>query len=120
MITLIYDGYCTFCIAWLDRLKRLDHEHRITLVDAHAPDLLERFPVLNGAQLDGAMFAIDEHGTVSSGFDAFRAALSILATARWWVWSWWIPGVAPVGRAVYGYIARNRHRYGCGPTCAIK
>jgi len=112
-ITLVYDGNCSFCIMWLKRLKRMDPDDVVLLVDSHEPELIERYPQLRSANLDDAMYALDESGSVSEGFDAFRAALSILPPARAWVWTWWIPGVAPVGRIVYRYVARHRHDYGC-------
>lgn len=118
-VSLIYDGHCAFCIAWLDRLKRLDANKAIGLFDSHDAGIRERFPQLENANLDDAMFAIDDDGRVTAGFDAFRTALGAIDAARWWAWSWWIPGVPPVGRAVYRYIARNRYRYGCDSTCAV-
>jgi acetyl esterase len=119
-VTLIYDGDCSFCLRSLNRLKRQDRGGAILLVDSHQPDLLDRYPQLRGANFDDAMYAVDSHGRVTEGFDAFRAALRELPHTRWWLWTWWIPGVPVAGRIVYRYIARHRRSFGCDSVCGIE
>lgn len=104
-------------MSWLRRLC-LDRDEHIVLVDAHVPNLLERFPQLASAHLDDAMYAVDERGVIYEGFDAFRVALRAMRGTRSWIWTWSLPGIAPLGRAIYRHIARNRHSYGCDSACA--
>ncbi len=110
-IIVLYDGHCGLCLRsmfvllqcdWLNALKPVDFR----VMDdrkAFAPDVTER-------SLDKAMHIRLADGSYLTGFDAFRYMTKRLPPL-WLAWPiLWIPGVAPIGRRIYGAIADRRKK----------
>jgi predicted DCC family thiol-disulfide oxidoreductase YuxK len=108
-IAVLFDGQCSFCRQsvlplllsdWLKRLEAIDF-HDAALRQSIAPDL-------SLDALDAALHIRLPDGRTFAGFDAFRELTKHLP-AFWVLWPvLWLPGVAPVGRRVYAWIAARR------------
>jgi predicted DCC family thiol-disulfide oxidoreductase YuxK len=114
MLHLVYDGDCGFCRRALAVAQRVDFGRRIRLHDATDRDAIRgEFPELANADLDDAMFAIDDGHVVTRGFFAFRR----LAWESPLTWPllvlFYLPGSGILGPRAYAWVARNRRRFGC-------
>ncbi len=58
--------------------------------------------------LAAAMHLIRPDGRVFAGADAAPELLRLLPGKRWLAWAFRIPGVLPVARRVYAWVARQR------------
>jgi predicted DCC family thiol-disulfide oxidoreductase YuxK len=114
VIDVVYDGLCLFCIRSLRVVRALDVRHTLAFHDANErARVLARFPELRDADLDDAMFVVDERRRVYRGFYAFRRIAR--STPLTWplVPLLHLPGVGLLGERVYALVARNRSRLGC-------
>ncbi len=92
------DADCGFCQRSAGWLKSVDFGRAIAIKPVHEPGMIEmRIRRLR----DGKMLG---------GFDGFR----MLAPGMFVFWPLvpllWLPGAGPIGRRVYRWVARNRHR----------
>src|SRR2546426_652421 len=114
--TLIYDGECGFCQRSVDLLRRWDREHRIALVPFQDEARVAAFdvplPALAPANTrpSAAMHLVlpPPDGRVFAGADAVPQLLRLLPGKRWLAWGFHIPGVPPLARRLYAWIARRR------------
>ncbi|HYB69904.1 MAG TPA: DUF393 domain-containing protein [Candidatus Bathyarchaeia archaeon] len=114
MIDIVYDGQCGFCVRALGLIGRVARRDAFRLHDANdRAAIATRFPMLDGADTDEAMFAVTGRGEVFRGFFAFRRM--IWESARLWalIPLFYAPGASRVGPRVYRWVARNRRRFGC-------
>ena len=110
-ISVLYDGRCHLCQRSIFAVELLDHLHRVRIVNfrdstqknTYAKDISEH-------DLDKAMHIITPDGTTYKGFDAFRTLTCHLPALRIFTPLLWIPGVAPIGRLVYAWIAEKRSK----------
>jgi predicted DCC family thiol-disulfide oxidoreductase YuxK len=108
--TLIYDGDCGFCRRSVDLLQRWDPEQRIALIPFQDQARMAAFDIPLPA-LAAAMHLIlpPPDGRVLAGADAMPELLRLLPGKRWLAWGFRVPGVLPVARRLYAWIARRRH-----------
>ncbi len=103
---MVYDGDCGFCKLWIARWREItagavDYE---PLQEA-AP----RFPEVPRAEFEHAVKLIEPDGRVFSGAEAVYRSLGQGGGTKFWSWSYeHIPGVAPVSKAAYAFIAGHR------------
>lgn len=109
---LIFDGDCGFCRAWVARLKRWDKASRLRFLPFQDPDA-GRFGI-PAAELARAMHLVLPDGRVLRGADAAPEVLKLLRAGWLLYWIYAVPGVPPLSRAVYRWVARRRHRFACG------
>ncbi len=106
--TLIYDGECGLCRALVARLAAWDREHRIALVPFQDEATVARFGIGLPA-LAAAMHLVLPDGRVAAGADAVPELLRLLPGAkRWWRLVFAVPGVRPLARRVYRWVAERR------------
>ncbi|OLE61438.1 MAG: thiol-disulfide oxidoreductase [Gemmatimonadetes bacterium] len=110
--TLIYDGECGLCRRSVELVRRWDREHRITLVPFQDEATVARFGIPLPA-LAAAMHLVFPDRRVFAGADAVPEILRLLPGRRWMRWLFAIPGVRPVARRVYAWVARRRR-------CAVR
>ncbi|MGH7547311.1 MAG: thiol-disulfide oxidoreductase DCC family protein [Gemmatimonadales bacterium] len=105
--TLIYDGECGFCRASADLVRRWDRAHRLTLIPFQDQARVAAFGIPLPA-LAAAMHLMLPDGRVFAGADAAPEILRLLPGKQWLGWAFQVPGVLPVARRVYAWIARRR------------
>ena len=106
--TLIYDGECGFCRESVAIVSRWDREHRVTLIPFQEQARVAAFQIPLPA-LAAAMHLVLPDGRVLAGADAAADLLRLLPGKRWVSLLFSVPGVLPLARRVYGWIARRRH-----------
>jgi predicted DCC family thiol-disulfide oxidoreductase YuxK len=120
-MAIVYDGDCAFCTRSLRLLQRLDRHGVMHLYDSHDSEgIAARFPMLAGADVDNAMFAVTADGHVFRGYFSFKRLLRELPAAWPLRLLCTIPGADVIGPRIYAWVARNRQRLGCGSdVCAL-
>lgn len=106
--TLIYDGECGICREAVALLKRWDREHVIRFVPFQDRVAVARFGIALPA-LAAAMHLILPGGRVYAGADAAPELLRLFPGKRWLAPLFRIPGVLPIARRIYAWIAQRRH-----------
>lgn len=110
-LTVLYDGSCSLCRASVARVQRFDTHHRIELVDVHDPSAQQRFPQINTEIAMRWMQAIDAHGHIWSGAEAWARIGLNLPGWNLLAWLLLVPGVRWIAAKIYTWIARNRYRW---------
>jgi predicted DCC family thiol-disulfide oxidoreductase YuxK len=122
-LTVFYDGQCGLCRASADRVKRMDHGARIELLDLYDPSAATRFPQVNREEAMRWMQAVDSHGRIFSGVDAWARIGLTLPGWKLIAWLLLVPGIHFLARKIYEWVARNRYRWNkekCADgTCAL-
>lgn len=113
---LIYDGECSMCRAsalWLMRRAIAGGATQFEILPCRSPARRERFPEVSEASCMAAMQLVLPGGRVLSGADAVPEILERIPRWRWVRRVFDLPGVRPLARRVYAWIARNRMRLSC-------
>jgi predicted DCC family thiol-disulfide oxidoreductase YuxK len=106
--TLIYDGDCGICQQAVTRLKRWDQEQVLQFVPFQNEAAVAAFDIALPA-LAAAMHLVLPDGRVYAGADAIPELLRLVPGKRWIAPLFRIPGVLPLARGIYAWIARRRH-----------
>jgi predicted DCC family thiol-disulfide oxidoreductase YuxK len=106
--TLIYDGECGVCRKAVELLRRWDREHVLRFVPFQSQVVVARFGIALPA-LAAAMHLILPGARVYAGADAVPHLLRLLPGKRWLAPLFGIPGVLPLARRLYAWIALRRH-----------
>lgn len=110
-IAVLYDGHCRLCSGTAARLRRLDRDGRLELIDLHHPDVPVRFPHLDRQRAMQEIQAVDAMGRRYSGIDAFARIGACLPGWRWVAWLLRVPLFHGLSVLVYRWVARNRYRW---------
>jgi predicted DCC family thiol-disulfide oxidoreductase YuxK len=112
--TLIYDAECAMCRAsalWL--MRRALSSGRLEILPCRSSVRRERFPQVAEEACLTAMQLVLPDGGVLGGADAVPELLRRIRGWGWVVGVFALPGVRPLARRLYGWIARNRMRISC-------
>ena len=112
--TLVYDAECPMCRAaalWLMRLALAGG--LLQILPCRSPVRAERFPAISEEACTTAMQLVLPDGRVLAGADAVPELLRRIRGLGWLAGLFAVPGMRPVARRVYGWIARNRMRISC-------
>ncbi len=112
--TLVYDGECAMCRAsalWL--MRRAQASGALEILPCRSPVRRERFPRLTDTQCMTAMQLVLADGRVLAGADAVPELLKRVRGWRHVAAVFALPGVRPIARRVYAWVARNRMRISC-------
>src|SRR5687767_8434468 len=90
------DADCGFCRRSAGCLKKIDPGNAVAIKPVREKDM----PEMRVRRL--------RDGVVRGGFDGFRMITPGFARLAPLFPLLWIPGAAPIGRAVYRWVARNR------------
>jgi predicted DCC family thiol-disulfide oxidoreductase YuxK len=111
---LIYDAECAMCRASALWLMRLAHARgALEILPCRSPVRLARFPGISEAACMTAMQLVLPDGRVVAGADAVPELLRRIRGVGWLATVFALPGVRPLARRVYAWIARNRMRLSC-------
>ena len=111
---LVYDDECPMCRAsalWLMRLARSGGQ--VEILPCRSPVRVARFPQISEAACLTAMQMILPDGRVLAGADAVPELLRRIHGLGWLAALFALPGMRPLSRRVYGWVARNRMRISC-------
>ncbi len=111
---LIYDDECPMCRAsalWLMRLAR--SVGRVEILPCRSPVRVARFPQITEDACLTAMQLVLPDGRVLAGADAVPELLHRIRGLGWLAAVFALPGMRPLARRVYAWIARNRMRISC-------
>ena len=112
--TLIYDAECAMCRAsalWL--MRRALSSGALEILPCRSGVRRMRYPQIADEACTAAMQLVLPDGHVLSGADAVPELLRRIRGWGWVAGLFALPGVRPVGRRVYGWVARNRMRISC-------
>ncbi len=104
---LFYDGECGFCRDAVAVLSRWDREGRIELIPFQDAARVAKFGLALPA-LAAAMHLVLPDGRVVAGADAVPELGRLLPGKRWLTWLFAVPGVRPIARRAYAWIAARR------------
>ena len=105
--TLIFDGECGMCRDAVRILRRWDRNGRIAYVAFQDTAAVARFGIAVPA-LRAAMHLILPDGRVFAGADATPELARLLPGKGWLAPMYGIPGVRPIARRLYAWIAARR------------
>jgi predicted DCC family thiol-disulfide oxidoreductase YuxK len=113
---LIYDGDCSTCRAsalWLMRRAIAGGATELEIIPCRSPVRRERFPGVPEDACMAAMQLVLPDGRVLAGADAVPEILGRIPRWRWVRRVFDGPGVRPLARRGYAWIARRRMRLSC-------
>jgi predicted DCC family thiol-disulfide oxidoreductase YuxK len=105
--TLIYDGECGSANKPSTSWKRWDREHILHYVPFQDGAAVQRFGIALPA-LAAAMHLILPDGRVYPGADAVPELMRLFPGKRWFAALFRFPGVLPLARRIYAWIAMRR------------
>lgn len=108
-LTLYYDAECPFCARTRLIIEHLDWRRAVRFESGQAA--ADRQPALLGIPeetLLADVAGVNRRGRVSRGFDTYVRVLHAIGYLRPLAWLLRLPGLAHLGRALYGFVARNR------------
>ena len=115
LAVLIYDAECPMCRAsalWLMRLAR--SMGKLEILPCRSELRAARFPEISESACLTAMQLVLPDGRVLAGADAVPELLRCIRGLGWLAGVFALPGMRPLGRRVYGWVARNRMKISCG------
>jgi predicted DCC family thiol-disulfide oxidoreductase YuxK len=113
---LIYDGECAMCRAsalWLMKRALLASATEFEIMPCRSPARRARYPQVSDEACTTAMQLVLPDGRVLGGADAVPEILRRLPRWRWLATLFEVPGVRPLARRAYAWIATNRMRLSC-------
>ena len=113
--TLVYDGECAMCRAsalWI--MRRAMDGGRLEILPCRAGERRERYPQISDEACMTAMQLVLPDGRILSGADAVPELLKRIPHWGWVAGVFALPGVRPISRRVYAWVARNRMKISCG------
>lgn len=110
---VLYDGHCAFCSGWRDRMARRDRHGLIEWLSVHDSSVAARYPNLDHEDALRQMYVFAPDGSMTKGADGWVVLFSVLERMRWLAILARIPGVKPLMRRIYRFIADRRYRLSC-------
>lgn len=102
---------CRASALWLMRLARAGGQ--LEILPCRSPVRATRFPQISEAACLTAMQLVRPDGRVLAGADAVPELLHRIRGLGWIAAVFALPGMRPLARRVYGWIARHRMRISC-------
>jgi predicted DCC family thiol-disulfide oxidoreductase YuxK len=106
--TVIYDGECTLCRDAVRLLQRWDRAQRLRYVPYQDEPAVRGFGIPMAA-LTAAWHLVLPDGRIFAGADAAPEIARLLPGKAWLAPLYRVPGVRPVARRVYAWIAARRN-----------
>jgi len=106
--TLVFDGSCGFCRDTVALVARRDRARRIELVPFQDAERVSRLG-LSGPAVAAALHLVLPDGRVFAGADAVAELFRLLPRLGWAARLFDLPGMRPLARRGYAWVARRRH-----------
>src|SRR5579864_4189425 len=112
--TLLFDGDCSFCRAWIDYWQQLtDNRVLYTPYQEISPEvdrqITNRFPDFPRKDFASAVTLFLPGGEMRRGAHAVFSLLALVPGKAWMLWLYTsIPGFAPIAELAYRAVARHR------------
>src|SRR5579864_6917507 len=104
--TLVFDGGCSFCRAWIEYWQRLTGEQVLYTPYQEIGEQFRDFPRKDFAS---AVTLFLPGGEVRRGAHAVFSLLALVPGKSWMLWLYaHVPGFAWIAELVYGVVARHR------------
>lgn len=117
----VYDGDCSFCRRWVALLESWDSAKRLRFVPFQDAAQVARLPFVPRSALEEAMHLVSPDDGIFAGAAAVPPMLRLLPGGWLARWIFSVPGVPWMASKVYGMVAKNRHKLGCGSsTCRLR
>lgn len=116
--TLLFDGECRVCRRAVQGLRHLDRDGRVDPLPYQDPDVGRRFAWIPTEDLERAMHLVSPEGDAWAGAAALERLLTLLPGGPGWRLLFRVPLVRPLADRLYRWVARNRHKLGCGAHCS--
>jgi predicted DCC family thiol-disulfide oxidoreductase YuxK len=120
-VVIVYDGSCRFCTSQVRWIEQRDRDRVFEFVSSGATGLLDRFPQLRNHDLNSGLRAILPAGRVAIGADGVYEIALRLPGWRRLAWLYRVPGLGPLWRRVYAWIAARRYQLAgrCDESCPV-
>ena len=118
--TLVYDGDCRFCARSVDLVTMWDRWGTVEIVPFQRGGVRKRFPWISEDEYHEAMQLVGPGNETWSGAAAAERLVKILPGGRPLGCLFTLPFARPIANRIYGLVARNRTRLGCGAHCAAQ
>jgi predicted DCC family thiol-disulfide oxidoreductase YuxK len=112
--TLIYDADCSMCRAsalWI--MRRALSSGTLEVLPCRSAVRRQRFPEVSEEACMTAMQLVLPSGRVLSGADAVPELLRRIRGWGWVAGVFALPGIRPLARRVYAWVAQNRMKISC-------
>ena len=108
--TLLYDGECSFCACWVERLQAITKDQVEYLPFQSS---LERFPQILIEDCERSIHWIDLKGNVFEGAEAIFRVLACVPRKTWPLRIYEnVPGFASIAECAYQIVSKNRKLFG--------
>ena len=113
---LIYDGDCAFCTRSVQTLQRWAKE--LELIPSQSEGALELHPHLSREKTERRVYLL-KGKKLYGGAEAVARVLALRKIGGIAL-IYYFPIVRIVADALYDWVARHRHQFGCGDACGLK
>jgi predicted DCC family thiol-disulfide oxidoreductase YuxK len=107
-ITVMMSGECNFCLAQIERIRRLDKNGLFEYLARQDPTAEIRFPVLRSIDFNKGMRLIVPGSANYGGADALYQIARRLPVVSAIAWLYCVPGINQLAKAAYVWVAKNR------------
>jgi len=113
-IIILWDADCSFCEKSILIAKKLDWFNRFIIINSNSKNSNKNYLEGWDGDIDKGLWAKGLNSVENHvGFNAFRRMSWVMPLFWIMLPLLYIPFVPTVGRIVYGWIAKNRYRFGC-------
>ena len=107
-LEVLNDGGCALCRRTLSVIRDLDLAGTVRSIDISVESPPTQLRAIDAHSRCQSMHVVDDRGRVTAGFDAFRRLAWVLPAAWPILPVLYLPGVAPVARRAYAFVAARR------------
>jgi predicted DCC family thiol-disulfide oxidoreductase YuxK len=122
-LTVVYDGECNFCLATVDKLRRLPLRAELQFVPLQQllGGVMVPWPGIDDvplSELSAQMHVTDEQGQRYSGADGVLKLMSLTPGLSFFATLGRLPGMYGIVRTLYRLVARYRYRLFGRTSCS--
>ena len=107
-ITVLYDGKCGLCSKEIEHYKKIAPPERFNWTDVTTDTAPLKDLQLSLSDALLYLRALDDHGTLHTGVDAFILIWKNLSNWRWLAWLIALPGIHYLAKVIYKRFAHWR------------